>query len=96
MKGISFFHPATTFFFAAADNGLGVELWRSDGTEKGTFMLKDINPGRDSSDPLQFIPWNDHLYFFAKDGSNRYCLWSTDGTSRNTIKAAEDRTGKQF
>ena len=30
----------------AADDGVnGYELWRSDGTEKGTTLVKDINPG---------------------------------------------------
>jgi ELWxxDGT repeat protein len=32
--------------FFAADGGVhGVELWRSDGTEAGTVLVADINPG---------------------------------------------------
>lgn len=38
-----------TLFFRADDGASGYELWRSDGTEGGTFMVKDINPGMDGS-----------------------------------------------
>jgi ELWxxDGT repeat protein len=34
-----------TYFYA--DDGIyGRELWRSDGTEDGTYLVKDINPGK--------------------------------------------------
>ena len=34
-----------TLYFAADDGSNGTELWSSDGTEGGTSMLDDINPG---------------------------------------------------
>jgi len=36
-------------FFSANDKISGFELWKTDGTEAGTVMVKDINPGPQSS-----------------------------------------------
>ena len=40
-----------TLFFTPTTARHGVELWKSDGTAAGTVLVKDINPGTDSSDP---------------------------------------------
>ena len=34
-----------TLFFTADDGIHGRELWTSDGTEEGTVLVKDIDPG---------------------------------------------------
>lgn len=46
-------------------------------------MLKDINPTGDSY-PDFFAEYNGTLYFSARDGSNGYELWTTDGTAAGT------------
>ena len=35
-------------FFEACEPATGCELWRSDGTEAGTILVKDIRPGEES------------------------------------------------
>lgn len=51
-----------------ADDGInGVELWRSDGTESGTVLVKDIRLGSATSS-LQFLTvMNEKVYFKATD-----------------------------
>ena len=39
----------TLYFGVVDDNQYGDEVWTSDGTEAGTVLVKDINPGRASS-----------------------------------------------
>ena len=41
---------AGRLWFLAADPDHGLELWSSDGTVAGTAMVRDIEPGPDSSD----------------------------------------------
>jgi ELWxxDGT repeat protein len=39
-------------YFTATDGVTGTELWRSDGTAAGTFLVKDLNPGATGSNPI--------------------------------------------
>ena len=62
-------------YFTASDGVNGNELWVSDGTSEGTQLVKDLNPGRDSSFPYgsylnELIVFDDELYFVADDGVN--------------------------
>lgn len=38
-------------YFGADDGQHGLELWRSDGTDTGTYLVADINPGSGASNP---------------------------------------------
>ena len=73
-----------TLYFSANDGKHGFELWRSDGTGRGTRMVKDINPGRDGSDLSGITAVNRIIYFTADDGVHGASLWRSDGTARGT------------
>jgi ELWxxDGT repeat protein len=52
-----------------ANDGIhGRELWRSDGTEEGTYLVKDILLGEGSSEPAMLTSASGRLYFVARDG----------------------------
>lgn len=74
------------FVFFSADNGInGFELWKTDGTEAGTSLVKDINPGNLSSSPVNFIEMGGIFYFTATNNTSGNELWRTDGTEAGTF-----------
>lgn len=75
-------------YFAGTDGGRGTELWRTDGTDAGTWMVADINPTGDA-DPRHFAALGGALYFVATDGVRGAELWRTDGTAAGTAIVAD-------
>jgi ELWxxDGT repeat protein len=71
-------------FFTADDGAAGRELWKSDGTAAGTFLLADIRPGSASSEIAWLTAAFDRVYFVADDGVHGRELWTSDGTSAGT------------
>jgi ELWxxDGT repeat protein len=59
----------------------GSELWRTDGTEAGTWLVKDIDPGFYGSGPGGFAEVDGMLFFTAYTGSQ---LWRSNGTEAGT------------
>lgn len=73
-------------FFIGSNNMYGKELWKTDGTLLGTTIVKDINPGFNSSigsDKIYKI--NNKIVFLATANNFSLELWSTDGTEINTV-----------
>jgi ELWxxDGT repeat protein len=71
--------------FVATTPATGYELWRTDGTEAGTALVKEIIPG-----PTEFFgrfigEVNGALLFLGYDESFRQSLWRTDGTPEGTF-----------
>ncbi len=73
-----------------ADNGShGWEIWRSDGTPEGTFLLKDIYPGTGGWWPGPSLVSHGVLYFSIQDPEHGVELWRTDGTAAGTYLVAD-------
>jgi len=71
--------------FAAPDAVHGYELWRSDGTAAGTFLVKDITKGTGHSwFNRNFTPFGGKVFFTVDDKLSGQELWATDGTTKGT------------
>ena len=84
-------------YFSGFTNDTGNELWRTDGTVVGTYMVKDIVPGPNSSYPGGGVVANEgsavslraatesRLVFRGFDASGAGQLFATNGTSAGTV-----------
>ncbi|MCX7049996.1 MAG: hypothetical protein NTX50_31495 [Candidatus Sumerlaeota bacterium] len=74
-------------YFSASDAAHGTEIWKSDGTEQGTVMVKDINSAPQSSSVPQVLTnCNGVLFFVAYNHiTPGPKLYRSDGTERGTI-----------
>lgn len=83
--------------YFTADDGygrVGRELYRSDGTQEGTALIRNLRPGTTnltfnnvvpfSSSPQPLYATAQALYFSAETGYRRE-LWKTDGTAAGTM-----------
>ena len=75
--------------FTASDNLHGNELWVTDGSEDGTMLLSDINPGPSHSNVKFYLEFENKIYFTADDGTHGQELWVTDGTELGTHMVKE-------
>ena len=78
--------------FSATDGIHGWELWRSDGTEGGTYMLKDIED-EGASEPRDLTIFNNIVYFSANTADYGRELWRTDGTDSGTYLVKDINQG---
>jgi ELWxxDGT repeat protein len=82
-----------TLFFGADDGVHGEALWKSDGTEAGTVLVKAVAP--------DYLPFRDSVltavngivYFTARDAATGDELWKSDGTPEGTAMVADIAPG---
>ena len=72
------------FLFGAHDGSHGLELWSTDGTVKGTGLVKDVCPGECLGLGSVWLAHGGSLYFSGNDGVHGWELWATNGTAAGT------------
>ncbi len=88
------FVDSLSLFFIANDGINGYELWKTDGSDSGTVMIKDINIAGDgflydpdyiyaTVDPT-FTKVGNEIFFIAYTVDEGMELWKTDGTTTGT------------
>lgn len=88
------FSNGAYLLFMARTPASGVELWRSDGSNGGTVLLKDINTNAaDSSGVESFFTLNSLVLFVANNFTNGFELWKTDGTPGGTVLVKDINPG---
>ncbi|MBR8826408.1 MAG: VCBS repeat-containing protein [Gomphosphaeria aponina SAG 52.96 = DSM 107014] len=81
-----------TLFFQANNGTEGVELWKSDGSEAGTVLVKNIREGSRNANTNNIINVNNIIYFPA-NGINGIELWKSDGSEAGTVLVKDIRSG---
>ncbi len=85
-------------FFQGYDDIYGYELWKSDGTDKGTVLVKDVFQGNQLDNLGNFFAFDRTLYFTADDGTKRFGreFWKSDGTGEGTAMVKDTQPGGQY
>ncbi len=72
-------------FMRGSNPKTGPELWISDGTQKGTQLLKDLVPGPIGGSPTRMGRIGSRrIFFYAYKPETGYELWVSDGTRGGT------------
>ncbi|MEO6730679.1 MAG: hypothetical protein ABIN01_05645 [Ferruginibacter sp.] len=99
---------ANKMYFTADDNAHGTELWVTNGTDIGTYMVKNISPDPPgggvfySGAPQHITVYNSKLYFFASEPVYGQELYTSDGTGPGTVlvkdmlPGADNSTGSEI
>ncbi|HSP07291.1 MAG TPA: hypothetical protein VLR94_08945, partial [Acidobacteriota bacterium] len=76
---------SNVYFIGSSQQG-AEQLWKSDGTEAGTVLVKTIGSSWPIADITEFVLLNNVIYFgaYTKAGT----LWRSDGTPEGTYAAA--------
>lgn len=93
LNGVAVFGADDSFVETDGFRTYDRELWRTDGTEAGTYRVADIYPGFAPSIPVDFKRFGAAVYFRADDGTNGSELWKTDGTTSGTSMVADINPG---
>src|SRR6266478_1199370 len=76
------------------DGTHGREVWKSDGSDAGTVIVKDIRTGLREGYPKQLTNVGGTLFFSAVDSTNSRRLWKSDGTDAGTVEVSSLLVGE--
>ena len=82
------FFPVLGGSVFVAYDGRDLGLWRTDGTEEGTFLFK----GTDAIVNTELAVAREELYFAVRSDSFREQIWKTNGTPEGTVLVKEFAT----
>ena len=88
---------AGTLYFTANYGTEYVEgIWRSDGTEAGTTLVKNINPGCGGCGTISDLTnVGGTLFFAGDDGTHGWEPWKSDGTEAGTTLVKDINLGPE-
>lgn len=72
-------------FFIALDSSAGRELYFTDGSAAGTQFVSDINYGSEHGNPQNFVEFDEHLFFAARDPIKPTSSTIPEGVSDGTL-----------
>ncbi|MDX1964372.1 MAG: fibronectin type III domain-containing protein, partial [Pirellulales bacterium] len=79
-----------TVYFGVTDGVSGAQLWRSDGTEAGTVLVKDLFTGNAFySTSRSLYDVNGTVFFAAGNSASGFELWKSDGTESGTVQVKD-------
>lgn len=95
MGALSTAAAACMIFFSGHTDSTGWELFRTDGTRRGTELVQDIAPGKKNSYISNLTAFQGKLLFAANDGVHGNELWISDGTNTGTRLVKDLEPGKK-
>ncbi|WP_196886784.1 T9SS type A sorting domain-containing protein [Aureivirga sp. CE67] len=81
-------------YFTATDGENGKQLWKTDGTEQGTYAVSTIDIS-ENTNPFDITVFEDQIYFLSKYGGLN-SLWKSDGTTAGTVELSNDVNNKNL
>jgi ELWxxDGT repeat protein len=80
-------------FFSADDGVNGRELWKTDGTQVQTVLVKDIAPGTATVAPVEAVAIGNTLFMSMDSPGNGRELWKSDGTTAGMVLVKDIQPG---
>lgn len=85
LNGLDLWVVGDTVYFIAYGREEGRELYRTDASGHGAFLVRDIHEGPEHASPRALVSIGNQIFFFADDAQGT-ALWRTDGTEAGTLR----------